>query len=147
MSDDDIDQELALNLLYKCIPGWRPRGGCNIASWIEMLWTRRLASLLNAATRNHTMIPLAYSEEITPEMTESLPSPPPSGTPGDIEELRLRATALLQRGRLARIERSVLELRLQGLPFREIARRMGVSEKCVDNAMQRVVIKSRRRRL
>ncbi len=128
--DEDMAQEALMGLLA-AVRTYRPDGGAAFTTYATACVRNRLLDMVRRAG------PRADRERPLPEDAKM---PDPTADPAlqiqEQEELD-RLLARL-RSRLTPMEYQVLLLRLSDCPYEEIARRMDVTKKAVDNAVQRL---------
>ena len=135
---DDLIQEGMIGL-YKAIRDYKDSMGMSFASFADLCVTRQLYSAIraDAARKNEPLNDhLEFGEETVRTQTMS-----PEELVVSKESASLLEEAIWQR--LSVFERSVLELYLQDLDYRQIAVRLGKAPKTVDNALQRIRAKAR----
>lgn len=130
---DDAVQEGVIGL-FSALKSYDAQRGASFSTYANTCVQHAVASAVRASQRSkhaplNTSVP--YTE------TESMPGP---------EELVLQSERYSQTmhsidTRLSAMEKQVLGLFLDGLPYSAIARRLGVGEKAVDNALQRARLK------
>lgn len=130
IEDEDLAQEALMGLLA-AVRSYRPDGGAAFTTYATACIRRRLLSAVRqSAPRADHELPLQEDLDLTD----------PTGDPA----LRLQEQETLDslltrlRERLTPLEYSVLLLRLSECSYEEIARRLAVSKKAVDNAVQRL---------
>ena len=125
--DEDLAQEALMGLLA-AVRSYRPDGGAAFTTYATACIRRRLLSAVRRSAP--PSLPLQ----------EDMDLPDPNGDPAlrvqEQDELTERLSHLRQR--LTPLEYSVLLLRLSNCSYEEIARRLSVSKKAVDNAVQRL---------
>lgn len=125
--DEDLAQEALMGLLA-AVRSYRPDGGATFTTYATACIRRRLLSAVRRSAP--PSLPLQ----------EDMDLPDPNGDPAlrvqEQDELTERLSHLRQR--LTPLEYSVLLLRLSNCSYEEIARRLSVSKKAVDNAVQRL---------
>ena len=121
--DEDLAQEALMGLLA-AVRSYRTDGGAAFTTYATTCIRNRLLS----AARRSVPIELPLQEDTD--------LPDPHSDPA----LRVQEQETLNslRERLTPLEYSVLLLRLSQCSYEEIARRLGVSKKAVDNAVQRL---------
>lgn len=130
IEDEDLAQEALMGLLA-AVRTYRPDGGAAFTTYATACISHRLQSAVRkAAPRADHELPLMEELDLTD----------PAADPAlrlqeqdDLAELLARL-----RGRLTPLEYSVLLLRLSDCPYEAIARRLDISKKAVDNAVQRL---------
>jgi len=135
MEYDDAVQEGLIGL-YSALCTFDAAKGASFATYAGVCVQNAMASAVRASQRGkHAPLNNAapYCEE------QSVPGP---------EELlmqseRIASTMRSIDTRLSRMEKQVLCLSVQGYSYAQIARRLRVGEKAVDNALQRVRVKLR----
>jgi RNA polymerase sigma factor (sigma-70 family) len=148
MDDEDLEQELMVDLV-KGVQTWQPEKGCNAGSWIDLRWKSRLNTLLLRAmnlgnkaltvamSANDPMLDLNDEHAGEQRDEESCPAAYDDAPQRDrVAEYRWRL-AVLHRD-LTRRESLVVMWYRRGVPLREIAVKLGCSEKAVDNSLRRV---------
>lgn len=130
IEDEDLAQEALLGLLA-AVRSFRPEGGAVFTTYATACIRHRLTSVVR---QNGDRLLREHPLEEEPELADV------TGDPALRVQAQEEATALLQQlqERLTPLEYKVLLLRLSNLSYREIACRMQVSEKAVDNAVQRL---------
>ena len=125
--DEDLAQEALMGLLA-AVRSYRPDGGAAFTTYATTCIRNRLLSAARRST----------PQEMHVEMEADLIDP--HGDPALQLQEQDTLTGLLThlRGRLTPLEYSVLLLRLSQCSYEEIARRLAVSKKAVDNAVQRL---------
>ena len=137
---EDLIQEGMLGLLT-AIRGFDPGRDAAFRTFAEICVRSRLLSAVRAA-QGGKHSPLNRSISFEPPLFDGSSVNPFSNveSPEDViigrEELKERLDAL--KGQLSELEASILPLYLNGLSCREIAGRVGRSQKSVDNAVQRI---------
>lgn len=132
---DDVFQEGMIGLL-QAIRNYRPDAGCSFPHFANLCITGQILKALEAAGRLKSQ-PLNTAESLdnvaNAAVTEAT----------DPEELLLRREQLLAwqklvEKRLSPFEKQVLDVYLTDKTYREIGAVLGLSEKQVNNALQRV---------
>jgi len=137
---EDLIQEGMLGLL-SAIRTFDPEKGVKFSTYAEFCVRRRIYSAIRSASGNkHTPLNSYISlesQQIDENYTQSayfLRDPEDfviaRESVGEVERLLY--------GALSRFESSVLELYLEGMSYKEMAARLGKSNKSVDNAVQRI---------
>ena len=130
IEDEDLAQEALMGLLA-AVRSYRPDGGAAFTTYATACIRHRLLSAVrHSADRIHRELPL----QDEPELTD------PAGDPAlRLQEQEALDSLLIRlRQRLTPMEYSVLLLRLSNHSYEEIAARLEVSKKAVDNAVQRL---------
>ena len=131
LDEDDLWQECLLGLLA-ALRSYRPDGGAAFTTYASACIRNRLVSLARTGgIRAERELPLE-EEEVVPDTEEDDPA---ERVVAQEEASRLHAQL---RERLTPLEYDVLMARLSDLSYEEIAARLGVSKKTVDNAVQRL---------
>jgi len=137
---EDLIQEGMLGLL-SAIRTYDPEKGTKFSTYAEFCVRRRIYSAIKSASGNkHTPLNSYISLE-SPLLDES--------STQNVSFLRSLEDFVIAReqageverllyGTLSRFESDVLELYLEGMSYRDMAIRLGKSEKSVDNAVQRI---------
>ena len=137
---EDLIQEGMLGLLT-AIRGFDPGRDAAFHTYAEICVRSRMLTAVRAA-QGGKHIPLNHSVSYEPPLFDGTNAYLFSSaeSPEDVvigrEELRERLEAL--KGRLSKFEAQILPPYLNGLSCREIAQRVGRSQKSVDNAIQRI---------
>jgi len=137
---EDLIQEGMLGLLA-AIRTFDPSIGVKFPTYAEFCVKRRIYSAIRSASGNkHTPLNSYISLE-SPQLDES-------NTHGvyylrDPEDYVIARESIgevekLLHGALSRLESDVLELFLEGMSYKDMAARLGKSNKSVDNAVQRI---------
>lgn len=141
ISNEDLMQEGMLGFL-DAVKNFDPSKGVPFKAFAEACINNRIISAVrinynskNAALSN------AVSFEADPAGING------GGDPADIVSDRLETQYLsdLLNSGLSDFERDVIELRLCGESYSQIAHKLGRSEKAVDNALQRIKFKMRKK--
>ena len=127
--EDDVRQECLVGLL-SAVRTYRPDGGAAFTTYATTCIRRRLISL-----SRQTGARLDREQSLGEEDPADEEEDPADRTVEREAVARLRALA---QSRLTPLEYRVLTARLDGLPYAEIARRLGITVKAVDNAVQRL---------
>lgn len=140
---EDLSQEGMFGLL-SAIREYDPAQGVSFHSFAEHCIRMRLYSAVKSASRlKH--LPLNDSmplEQLSDDSSSHLSAAPEMfrRSPEDLVLARESKEELknLYARCLSKLEKQVLDLYLEGLSYREIARRLDKDEKSVDNAVQRI---------
>lgn len=132
---DDAVQE-GLIALFHAVKTFDDARAASFSTYANTCIRNALADAARAALRRKHA-PLNTSVPLTEQ--ESAPGPEEALIAGE----RYASTLHLIETRLSPLERRVLGLHLAGEPYSAIARRLGVTEKAVDNALQRARAKLR----
>ena len=133
---EDLVQEGMIGLLH-AVRSYDPDSGTPFEAFAALCIRHKLISAVRAASAEKHL-PLNDSVPIQTYSLDahgSLETDPETSFIGR-EGFRERMDAL--RGRLSASEKTVLQLYLEGLSYREIAQRAQCSTKAVDNAVQRI---------
>ena len=125
--DEDLAQEALVGLLA-AVRSYRPDGGAAFTTYATTCIRNRLLSAVRRSAP--PQVPL--------DDTMDLPDPNSDPALQLQEQDTLNSLLTRLRQRLTPLEYSVLLLRLSQCPYEEIARRLDVSKKAVDNAVQRL---------
>ncbi len=128
--EDDLFQEAMLGLLA-AVRSYRPDGGASFTTYATVCVRHRLVSAVRHSA------PRAKREQPLDEDTPATDGQPDPADRLQQQEDALRLQAQLQQ-RLTPLEYRVLLARLQGCSYQEIATRLEVGKKTVDNAVQRL---------
>ena len=131
---NDFVQEGLVGLLYSC-KTFDQNGGANFKSYMSVVVERRFISIIRRGEQKKA-IP---SSSIVPmdDVSESIEDS--AKTPEELLMCREQLDQLLLRLQsvLSKSEYDVLMLYGNGLSYKEIAEKLSVTEKAVDNALQR----------
>lgn len=130
VDDEDLAQEALMGLLA-AVRTYRPNGGASFTTYATTCIRNRL---LTAVRRNGTRMDHEQSLEDSPEV--AVVQDDPAQLLMDKEEL----DDLLAQMRIHLTDREypVLMLWMRGFSYTEIAARLGITAKAVDNAIQRI---------
>ncbi len=130
VNEDDLLQE-ALMALLDAVNHYRPDGGAAFTTYATACIRNRLVSFLR---RN---APATMREQ---PFDDEYDTGDPTADPAELLQQQEDALHLQHqlRERLTDLEYRVLLHRLQGLSYKDIAGRLSVGEKAVDNAVQRL---------
>ena len=147
---DDMSQEARIGL-FKAIRDYRPDYENNFKNFAALAITRQVVTAVKTATRKkHIPLNRAISldaplhqkdHDHSPTLAEHLPgiaiNEPAIRMEGDALKAAI-VSAIVDDAKLSDLECDVLLLYMQGLPYGDIARRLGRATKSVDNALQRL---------
>jgi len=136
---EDLIQEGMLGLL-SAIRTFDPAKGVKFSTYAEFCVRRRIFSAIRSASGyRHTPLNSYISLE-SQQSDESTQSAYFLRDPEDFVIARESAheVEILLYGALSRFESGVLELYLEGMSYKDMAARLGKSNKSVDNAVQRI---------
>lgn len=144
---DDVIQEGMIGL-YKAVMDFRMDKASNFRAFAELCVTRQIVSAVRVSSRlkhsplnNYVSLDRPVNDEEGKETTmmDLLPDPngrsPEEILTGDEEKQRLESQINEE---LSPMEKKVLQLFLQGLDYIQIAEKLEIKPKSVDNALQRV---------
>ena len=140
---EDLSQEGMFGLL-SAIREFDPDQGVSFRSFAEHCIRMRLYSAVKSAARlkHHPLNDSMPLEQLSDDPSSQLSAAPElfRRSPEDLVLARESKEELkeLYARCLSRLEKQVLDLYLQGLSYRDIARRLQKDEKSVDNAVQRI---------
>jgi len=137
---EDLIQEGMLGLL-SAIRNFDPARGVKFSTYAEFCIRRRIISAIRLASGNkHTPLNSYISLESQQLDESSAQSAYFLRDPEDFVIARESAHEFnrLLFGALSRFESGVLELYLEGMSYKDMAARLGKSNKSVDNAVQRI---------
>ena len=140
---EDLSQEGMFGLL-SAIREFDPEQGVSFRSFAEHCIRMRLYSAVKSAARlkHHPLNDSMPLEQLSDDPSSQLSAAPElfRRSPEDLVLARESKEELkeLYSRCLSRLEKQVLDLFLQGLSYRDIARRLQKDEKSVDNAVQRI---------
>ena len=131
---DDLVQE-GLIALYECSCTYDAKRGIPFDAYALTCVRRRMISALR---KNSVVCSVTLDElQSLPDLVSTAPAPEDYALGKEsVERLRL-----LLHTHLSPFERQVLTLHVEGLRHREIAQRVGKTEKSVENALSRIRIK------
>lgn len=132
---DDVFQEGMIGLL-QAVRNYRADGGCSFTHFADLCITRQILKALEVAGR------LKYSVLNGACNLDDVAAEVPADE-ADPEDILLRREQLLHwqsriEERLSSFEKQVLEVYLTDKSYREIGVILGISEKQVNNALQRI---------
>ena len=132
---DDLIQEGAIGLM-DAVAHYDAAAGTPFQAYASVCIENRILSALRAQSRQKNL-PL---NEAVPLDGLEIPIAAHSADPENVFFGRERLQSVMNavRTRLSPLERKVLENYLGGRSYREIASRLGLTEKSVDNALQRI---------
>ena len=137
---EDLIQEGMLGLL-SAIRTYDPDKGAKFSTYAEFCIRRRIYSAIKSASGNkHTPLNSYISLESSQLEENNAPSAYHLRVPEDFVIAREQAGEVekLLYGALSKFESSVLELFLEGTTYKDMATRLGKSDKSIDNAVQRI---------
>jgi len=137
---EDLIQEGMLGLL-SAMRTFDPAKGVKFSTYAEFCIRRRIFSAIRSASgQKHTPLNSYISMESQQLDESSTQSAYYLRDPEDFVIARESAHEVerLLYGALSRFESGVLELFLEGMSYKDMAARMGKSDKSVDNAVQRI---------
>ena len=127
--DEDLAQEALMGLLA-AVRTYRPDGGAAFTTYATTCIRHRLLSAARRVGKTDREVPL---EEDT-ELSDDTADPALRLQEQEAAQRLLR----LMRKRLTELEYTVMLLRLSECSYEEIATRLGITKKAVDNAVQRL---------
>ena len=140
---EDLTQEGMLGLL-SAIREFRPEQGVSFRSFAEQCIRMRLYSAVKTASRmkHHPLNDSMPLEQLSDDSSSQLSAAPEyfRRSPEDLvlaRESKEELKELFARC-LSKMEKQVLDLFLDGLSYRDIAKALDKDEKSVDNAVQRI---------
>ncbi|MDD6175981.1 MAG: sigma-70 family RNA polymerase sigma factor [Firmicutes bacterium] len=132
---DDLLQEGAIGLM-DAVAHYDPASGTPFQAYASVCIEHRILSALRAQGRQKNL-PLNESVPLDDlEDSSAFPSADPENV--FLGRERLRHVLQAVQTHLSPMERQVLEGYLGGRSYREVASRLGLTEKSVDNALQRI---------
>jgi len=137
---EDLIQEGMLGLL-SAIRTYDPDKGAKFTTYAEFCIRRRIYSAIKLASGNkHTPLNSYISLESSQLDENSAPSAYFLRVPEDfvIAREQVGEVEKLLYGTLSRFESGVLEFYLEGMSYKDMAIRLGKSDKSIDNAIQRI---------
>jgi len=137
---EDLIQEGMLGLL-SAIRTYDPDKGAKFSTYAEFCIRRRIYSAIKLASGNkHTPLNSYISLESSQLEENNAPSTYHLRVPEDFVIAREQAGEVekLLYGALSKFESGVLELFLEGTTYKDMATRLGKSDKSIDNAVQRI---------
>jgi RNA polymerase sporulation-specific sigma factor len=126
---EDLTQE-GLLALYKAIDSFDPENGAKFSSFADVCVSNRIKTVAAGYAK--------HKENITDDEDAEYALPEVSPESIWLEQERSSSINEEIRSVLAPTEIKVFELYLDGLPYKEIAQKLGMSEKSVDNAVFRI---------
>lgn len=138
---DDIVQQAMLGFLSACYT-YDPEGEASFRTYVSICMNNSIISAINSLERKKR-IPrsaIVALDDIQGEFTDT------AEDPETVFFRRQKAQEVIRRVKeeLTQRERDVLSLFISGLKYDEIAERLSVTPKSVDNALQRIRKKLRR---
>lgn len=142
---DDLVQEGMIGL-FKAVRDYRYEKNIAFRTFAEMCVVRQLVTAVKAATRqkhqplnSYISLSLHAGDEADHPLIE-LPSDTPSDDPESafIRNEEIHGMNRAVEKLLSLFERQVLALYLDGIPYAEVAQRLGKPLKAIDNALQRI---------
>ena len=137
---EDLIQEGMFGLI-SAIRTFNPQKGAKFSTYAEFCVRRRIYSAIRTASGNkHTPLNSYISLESSQFDESNTPSTSILRDPEVfvIERERAGEVERLLTGALSRFESAVLELYLEGVSYKEMAVRLGKTDKSVDNTIQRI---------
>lgn len=136
---EDLLQEGMLGL-FKAIREYSPEKEASFPTFASLCINRHMLSAIEAAGRKKNR---ALNEAVSLDAVNDSGTGAAFGIAPDPETIFMEQEAadeLLKKiqERLSPMENKVLDLYLEGLDYKEIAKRMEKSEKSIDNALQRI---------
>lgn len=142
---EDLAQEGMIGL-FKAIRDFEPDKGASFSTFATLCVRRQIKTAISTSNRKkhsplNTYISIyAEQDEYGSVLAEDLEAGNSNSNPEDMVIAREQKSVLDNRikSELSSLERKVLQLYLEGLPYSDIAFRLGKTEKAVDNALQRI---------
>lgn len=129
VEDEDLAQEALVGLLA-AVRTYRPDGGASFTTYATTCIRNRLISVIRRQGARTQEVPLEEDADLSDSTGDpALQIQEQEGLDGLLARLQSRLTAL---------EYQVLLLRLSDCSYEEIATRLAVTKKAVDNAVQRI---------
>ena len=144
---DDLIQEGMIGL-FKAIQEYKPGRDASFSHFARLCIERQMYTAVEAARRKkHTPLNTYISFDASDDRGVALAdvlSGSANENPESLligrEEIEQRFAALEKS--LSKMEKQVFDYMIEGLPYRQIAKKMGKSPKAVDNAIQRMRMKA-----
>lgn len=139
---DDLVQEGMFGFM-DALRTYSPEGGAAFRTYVNKCIGNRI---LSAVGRHHNTknSALTHAFSLADDEGSFVPqSPDPFDAVAERERYDRLMAFLQDEKELSAMERRVIHLRLQGFSYAEVATQLGVTEKAVDNALQRVKKKMR----
>lgn len=130
--------------LWQAIQRYNPERRTSFATFARICIRRHILSALKQATRAVWITFPPCPDPETEYRWENIADPTPSALEQLMEQERTEDIQQILSHQLSSLEAQVLALRSQGVPYRQIAHRIGCSFKAVDNALTRIKRKVRR---
>ena len=143
MEREDLMQEGAIGFL-SAVKRYDPRLKIPFVAFASVCIENKIISALRSSGRRKNL-PLNLSvplSSISEEMQMGLPSADPAEV--FIGREQLKSVVQAMRTQLSPLEQQVLTHYLSGCSYGEVASRLGLTEKSVDNALQRIRLKLRK---
>ncbi len=144
---DDLIQEGMIGL-FKAIQEYKPGRDASFSHFARLCIERQMYTAVEASRRKkHTPLNTYISFDASDDRGVALAdvlSGSANENPESLligrEEIEQRFAALEKS--LSKMEKQVFDYMIEGLPYRQIAKKMGKSPKAVDNAIQRMRMKA-----
>lgn len=142
---EDLAQEGMIGL-FKAIRDFEPDKGASFSTFATLCVRRQIKTAISTSNRkkhsplNSYISIYAEQDEYGSVLAEDLEAGNSDSNPEDMVIAREQKSVLDNRikSELSSLERKVLQLYLEGLPYSDIALKLGKTEKAVDNALQRI---------
>lgn len=138
LDEDDLFQEAILGLL-SAANTYNPQKGAAFKTYASICIERKIInfckSSLNLKNAENNNL-LSYDENETAQVSNSCQIKSPEDFVIDIENLKGKKEKIKKL--LSCLEYNVLSLHLSGHNYNEIAEKLSINAKCVDNALQRI---------
>ena len=145
---DDLIQEGMIGL-FKAIRDYSPDKGAAFSTFATLCIRRQIKTAINTSNRDkhkplNTYISIyANSDETESDITGDMGLGDSDMNPETVIIAKEQKSYMEQKieKELSSLEKKVLRYYLEGIPYSEIAEKIGKKEKSVDNALQRIRIK------
>ena len=145
---DDLIQEGMIGL-FKAIRDYSPDKGAAFSTFATLCIRRQIKTAINPSNRDkhkplNTYISIyANSDETESDITGDMGLGDSDMNPETVIIAKEQKSYMEQKieKELSSLEKKVLRYYLEGIPYSEIAEKIGKKEKSVDNALQRIRIK------
>lgn len=132
---DDLVQEAMIGL-YKAYTSYDTSSKTSFSTFAHMCITRNVQSAIKIANRKKNAI-LNQSVDIL-KQSDTLVSPNPSPDEKLIQNENIESIKQNIQGSLSKFEQQVLSMFLKGYSYKDIATKLSVTNKSIDNALSRI---------
>ncbi len=147
---DDVTQEGMIGL-YKAVRDFVPEKGAAFSTFATLCIRRQIQAAINKSNRQkqqplNEYISLYAGEDEGDDLLSGLEAHADVSNPEDMMIARERSADFMKKveNSISNMEAQVLDLYLEGLSYADISEKLEITEKAVDNALQRIRTKIRR---